>query len=210
MPELNWAAGAAAIARMASAAAAVLSLSVAAHAGGYDTGERDWDFLFKQDQVAAEAQTRYIDPQRELKNVNPSAGSILAGSSASNPEAEAFSVERFSVMARLTQNVRCMGSYRQPFEGHANYGMWFAAASATEQHFTSEDYGLTCAVSAPFGMGNLLFIGGASYQTINYELLQNCDQPSDPGRFRRMSAMTESAGAPASATRSRNTRCVRR
>ena len=42
-----------------------------------------------------------------------------------------------------------MGSYRQPFEGHANYGTWFAAASATEQHFTSEDYGLTCALSAP-------------------------------------------------------------
>ncbi len=82
-------------------------------------------------------------------------------------------MERFSVMARLTEQVRCMGSYRQPFEGHANYGQWFASASATEQHFTSEDYGLTCAVSAPVGMGNLLFIGGASYQTINYELLQN-------------------------------------
>ena len=67
-----------------------------------------------------------------------------------------------------------MASYRQPFEGHANYGTtWFAVASATEQHFTSEDYGLTCAVSAPVGMGNLLFIGGASYQKITYELLQN-------------------------------------
>ncbi len=77
-------------------------------------------------------------------------------------------------MGRLTENLRCMGSYRQPFEGHANYGStWFAAASATEQHFTSEDYGLTCAVSTPVGMGNLLFIGGASYQTISYELLQN-------------------------------------
>ena len=174
MPELNWAAGAAAIARMASAAAAVLSLSVAAHAGGYDTGERDWDFLFQQGNFAAEAQTRYIDPQRTLKNIQGVLGYAFSGKSApSNPETEAFSVERFSLTARLTQNVRCMGSYRQPFEGHANYGMWFAAASATEQHFTSEDYGLTCAVSAPVGMGQLLFIGGASYQTITYELLQN-------------------------------------
>ena len=68
MPEHKRAAIAAGIARFVSAAAAVLSLSVAAHAGGYDTGERDWDFLFQQDKVAAEAGTRYIDPQRTLKN----------------------------------------------------------------------------------------------------------------------------------------------
>ena len=113
-------------------------------------------------------------------------------------------------MARLTQNVRCMGSYRQPFEGHANYGNWFASASATEQHFTSEDYGLTCAASAPVGMGNLLFIGGASYQTINYELLQDLTSSVAARPPRRTSATTGSAGAPASATKSRNMRCARR
>ncbi len=173
MPGHKRAAIAVGISRSVSAAAAVLSLSVVAHAGGYDTGERDWDFLFQQDQVAAEAQTRTVDPHRTLKTVTGS-GAFLAGQSATNVrEASAFSLERFSVMARLAQHVRCMGSYRQPFEGHADYGMWFAAASATEQHFTSEDYGLTCAVSTPAGMGNLLFIGGASYETINYKLLQN-------------------------------------
>ena len=97
---------------------------------------------------------------------------------ASNNETEAFSVERLSLMARLAPNVRCMGSYRQPFEGHADYGLWFAAASATEQHFTSDDVGLTCDVAVPAGPGQLLFIGGASYQTINYELLQNFGGPT--------------------------------
>ncbi len=172
MPGRVQAAVAAVVIRGVAAVATVLPLSVAAHAGGYDTGERDWDFLFQQNDFAAEAGTRYIDPQRTLKNV------VGSGSTASNAETEAFSVERFSVMARLTQQVRCMASYRQPFEGHANYGLWFAAASATEQHFTSDDYGLTCAASAPVGMGNLLFIGGASYQTINYELLQNYGGPA--------------------------------
>ncbi len=177
MPELNWAAGAAIAVRIVSAAATGLWLSVAAHAGGYDTGERDWDFLFQQDDFAAEAQTRYVDPLRTLKTVTGT-GALIGGQTASNVrEAEAFSVERFSIMARLMPGLRCMGSYRQPFEGHADYGMWFAAASATEQHFTSEDYGLTCAVSVPAGMGQLLFIGGASYQTINYELLQNFGFP---------------------------------
>lgn len=185
MPEHKRAAIAAGVLRFGSAAAAVVWLSLAAHAGGYDTGERDWDFLFQQDNFAAEAGTRYIDPQRTLKNIQ-SVGIAFAPaypSAASNNETEAFSVERFSVMGRLTENLRCMGSYRQPFEGHANYGTtWFAAASATEQHFTSEDYGLTCAVSTAVGMGNLLFIGGASYQTIGYELVQYFGPLAGTGR----------------------------
>ncbi len=175
MPELGWAAIAAGVMRGGAAAAAILSLSLAAHAGGYDTGERDWDFLFQKDNFAAEAGTRYVDPQRTLTNVVGVGGGYTGSPTATGiGETASFTVERFSAMARLTQQVRCMASYRQPFEGHANYGTtWFAAPSATEQHFTSEDYGLTCAVSAPVGMGNLLFIGGASYQTITYELLQN-------------------------------------
>ncbi len=175
MPEPKWAAATTGSLRWVAAAAAVVSLSVAAHAGGYDTGERDWDFLFQQDKFAAEAATRYIDPQRTLTSVT-GVGAAYGGANptASNVgETEAFTVERYSVAGRLAPNFRCMGSYRQPFEGHANYGSWFASASATEQHFTSEDYGATCALSAAAGMGDLLFIGGASYQTIHYQLVQD-------------------------------------
>ncbi|MEZ5789585.1 MAG: hypothetical protein R3D34_01840 [Nitratireductor sp.] len=40
--------------------------------------------------------------------------------------------------------LRCMGSYREPWGGHAEYGKnWTYTGSATEQHFSSEDYGLT-------------------------------------------------------------------
>ena len=175
MPEHMRAAVAAGGVRFVAAAAAVLSLSLAAHAGGYDTGERDWDFLFQQDKVSVEAGTRYIDPRRTLKSVvGVGAAYQGAGPTASNVrETSAFTVERFSAMAHFTDALRCMASYRQPFEGHANYGAWFASASATEQHFTSEDYGGTCALAVTAGMGNLLLIGGASYQTIHYELLQN-------------------------------------
>ena len=154
--------------------AAVLIPAIAAHAGGYDTGERDWDFLFQQDAVAFEGATRYIDPQRTLKNVMPAPGSILFGSTASVREAAPFSVERASLAVRLGDTTRCMGSYRQPWEGRADYGSaWIGAPAATAQNFTSNDLGVTCAHATPFGIGNLLFIGGASYQDINYELMQN-------------------------------------
>ena len=42
-----------------------------ASAGGYDTGERDWDFLFQTANYAAEAGVRYVDPQRTLKLARP-------------------------------------------------------------------------------------------------------------------------------------------
>ena len=69
MPERMRAAIAAGAVRIVAAATAVVALSFAAHAGGYDTGERDWDFLFQQGDFAAEAGTRYIAPQRTLTNI---------------------------------------------------------------------------------------------------------------------------------------------
>ena len=95
-----------------------------ASAGGYDTGERDWDFLFGQDDIAAEASVRYIAPQRTLTNIN---GVNLQ--SADTDEAEAFAVPRASISAGLGAHARCMASYREPWAGPANYGTaWISAA----------------------------------------------------------------------------------
>lgn len=131
-------------------------------AGGYDTGERDWDFVFQQDKVAFEAGTRYIVPKRHL-----------TGTGFDVDETEAFSVHRLSVAGRIADHLRCMASYREPFEGHADYGSsWIHADSAIEQHFTSKDYGATCVVTAQLGMGQIGVLAGISYQEIAYELTQ--------------------------------------
>lgn len=141
------------------------------HAGGYDTGERDWDAVFADQRMATEAQVRYINPQRELRNI---ANTVLPGTAASNPETASFSIYRAGVAGRLSEDVRCLASFRQPFAGFADYGStWIGSASAIEQNFISEDYGLTCAYSQPMGNGYFSLLGGVSYQTIEYELTSN-------------------------------------
>ena len=153
--------------------AAGLLTAAAAEAGGYDTGERDWDFVFQQDTVGFEAGTIYVNPQRTLSTVTPTGAFLPSATDSDVREAAPFAISRVSLATRLGDNVRCMASYRQPFAGYADYGStWVGAASAITQDFSSMDLGLTCVLSAPVGPGDLSFLGGVSYQEINYELTQ--------------------------------------
>ncbi|MEZ5789586.1 MAG: hypothetical protein R3D34_01845 [Nitratireductor sp.] len=57
-------------------------------AGGYDTGERDRDFLFQQDGFAkVESEVRYIHPDRRLTNITG-----VFGPSADVSEASPFTI----------------------------------------------------------------------------------------------------------------------
>jgi len=158
---------------------ALLGMAGGAHAGGYDTGERDWDALFNPERFSVGVQTRYIAPQRQLTNV---ANTTNPGFSLSVNETEAFAVNRVDVSGRLGDYARCLASFRQPFEGHANYGStWAGSASAIEQHFSSRDYGVTCAATMKLAKGQLSFLAGLSYQDLEYELTSN----AGPGGIRR-------------------------
>lgn len=155
--------------------AAGLVSSVGAHAGGYDTGERNWDFLFQQDKVAFEAGGRYIDPRRKLNNVtNVFPNPLAVGPSSGITEASSFWVPNASLAARFGEHARCLASYRVPFAGFATYTTgWVGQFSALQQDFESNDYGLTCAGSVQAGKGKLSFIGGISYQQVKYFLTRN-------------------------------------
>lgn len=143
-------------------------LATSAVAGGYDTGERDWDFLFQENALGIEASATHINPKRKLTNID---GAF--GPSPNVNEAERFSIPRYGVATKVGDYFRCLASYREPWGGHADYGTsWIYAASAVEQHFSSEDYGLTCAVSVPLEKGKLSVVGGYSHQEISYKLRQ--------------------------------------
>ena len=144
-------------------------------AGGYDTGERDWDFLFQQDAISFEAGTRYINPRRKIRNVtNLNPFLPTPPTSTLVNETAPFSVTRFSLAMHLGEYVNCLGSYREPWGGDADYGSsWAGSFSAIEQNFSSQDLGLTCSLHAPVTRGELHLIGGISYQEIEYELTRN-------------------------------------
>ncbi len=158
------------LARIANciAATALVFCAGPALAGGYDTGESDWDFVFQERAVAFEAGVRHISPQRKLTNITG-----MLGPSPDVDETEAFTVPRASLAVNIADLARCMASYREPWGGHANYGTaWTYAPAAVEQHFSSRDYGLTCAASLSAGKGRVSFLGGVSLQEVHYRLTQ--------------------------------------
>jgi len=139
-------------------------------AGGYDTGGRNWDSVFNEEDFSFETEVRYVAPKRSLKNVQ---SSVSPASTSSVKETEGFITHNVSVSQKITDRLQCLLSFRQPWEGHADYGAaWVGAASAIEQHFSSSDYGLTCAASIPLRVGIVRPILGGSYQKIRYELVQ--------------------------------------
>lgn len=154
---------------LARIAAIALAMGAApAFAGGYDTGESDWDFVFQERAVAFEAGVRHIAPMRRLTGIT---GTF--GPSPDVDETEAFTLPRASLAVNVAGMARCMASYREPWGGHANYGTaWTYAAAAVEQHFSSRDYGLTCAAGFAAGKGRVSFLGGVSLQEARYRLTQ--------------------------------------
>lgn len=140
-----------------------------ARAGGYDTGERDWDFLFQQEAVAVEAGVRHIHPDRVLTITNG-----LLGPAGQVREAAPFSVYRASAAMRIGDSVRCMASFRQPFAGEADYGAtWIYSTAVITQSFGTDDYGLTCSAGFDAGQGQFHILGGLSYLEADYRLTQN-------------------------------------
>ncbi len=154
----------------------ILLSSSFAFAGGYDTGEQNWDFLFQQERAAFEAETKYISPRRELKNVRNINPFIPVSPNASDNvrETSSFFVNRVSLAFRPNDGFGCLASYRQPWAGYADYGNdWVGAFSAIRQDFTSVDYGLICSISSNLETGRLHFLAGLSHQEIEYDLTRN-------------------------------------
>lgn len=153
----------------ALATAAVLLLGNSALAGGYDTGERDWDFLFQDSRFAIQIGAAYIDPNRTLSNIM---GTL--GPSIDTPEAASFSLSNLRLALRIGEDIRCMGSTHQPYGGRAAYDpAWSYAPSVVRQDFSSRSLDLTCAYSLDAGAGRLSFVAGGSNQQIRYVLEQD-------------------------------------
>ncbi len=137
-------------------------------AGGYDTGERNYELLFDDSRAVLEVGGRHIAPKRSLTNVT---GAL--GPSPDVREAASFQTMRISLGARLTQNLRCLATWREPYGGKADHGTaWPYAMAVVVQDFTSRDIGLTCALGVEAGPGRASLIGGVSDQKIRYVLTQ--------------------------------------
>lgn len=158
-----------AVGSFTAAVAAALLFSTPVFAGGYDTGERDWDFLFQDSRFAVQIGTTFIHPDRTLSTIT---GTL--GPSIDTPEAASFRLDSLRFAMRLSDDIRCMGSTHQPYGGFAAYDpAWSYAPSVVRQEFSSRSLDLTCAYSLDAGTGRLSFVLGASEQNIRYVLEQD-------------------------------------
>lgn len=153
----------------AGIALALALLSGPVHAGGYDTGETNWDLLFLDNRLSFEIGAARIMPDRMLRGIT---GGL--GPSADTPEADAFSLTSLRFGMRVSDSLRCMGGTHEPYAGYAQYDpTWTYAASAVRQDFSARSLDLACAWSVAAGSGRLSYVLGISEQEIRYVLEQD-------------------------------------
>jgi long-chain fatty acid transport protein len=152
----------------------------AAQAGGLERSGYNIDLLFDPSDYAAEATATYVNPQRELKNVqdtnpaftNPATGEFGGGNLNSRPttvdDTESYWAPRIGAKAALGDSVDCMADYSQPWGAHTNPGTnWAGANQNIETKVESDNYAATCSYKWQMGPGFLRVIGGFFYQEVN-------------------------------------------
>ncbi|MCA1440159.1 transporter [Ensifer sp. IC4062] len=162
--------------------AGMLAVS-AAHAGGLERSGYNIDLLFDPSDYAAEATATYVNPQRELKNVEDTdtttglapVGSPAFGSGGGNlnnrpnsvEDTESYWAPRIGVKAALGDSIDCMADYSQPWGAHTNPGQnWAGANNNIETKVESDNYAATCSYKWEMGPGIVRVIGGSFYQEV--------------------------------------------
>ncbi|WEX78837.1 OmpP1/FadL family transporter [Sinorhizobium numidicum] len=155
------------------AAVTGMLVASAAQAGGLERSGYNIDLLFDPSDYAAEATATYVNPQRELKNVediNPANGigsNGIGGGSTSVRDTESYWAPRIGVKAGLGDSIDCMADYSQPWGAHTNPGKnWMGANDNIETKVESDNYAATCSYKWDMGPGVFRIIGGAFYQEV--------------------------------------------
>ncbi|MCO6052042.1 outer membrane protein transport protein [Mesorhizobium sp. RP14(2022)] len=176
--------------RLATLAGVSLIAAQSAFAGGFDRGAGNIELLFDPARVATEAGVTYVNPQRELKDVQRAISSTdaaadqligvgvppVAANSVRRPALFSdaidvdgdFTVPRLGVKFNFFEPVDCLASYTQPYGADAYYGKNNAySISAVEFQLDSDEAALTCSYKFDVGKGSLRAIGGVSYNKID-------------------------------------------
>jgi long-chain fatty acid transport protein len=156
-----------------------------AQAGGYGRGSANLDPLLEEGTVAASS-FAIIAPKRGIASVDlDGAGpgptinakdikAVIGGQtySVGDKFTETFTNFTGTVAFDMVGNVRCAGSYAQPFGSDADYGysrLFSGISTTTSASLKSDELGLTCSYGADIGPGKAHFLGGVFYQALDYQ-----------------------------------------
>lgn len=152
-------------------AAALTLMATTAEAGGFGRGEADTDLLYQEGSGAIHVKGVYVAPRRGYATVD-------GKTSNDDSHLDNYFVPSIGVMARMSDNLACAGTYTQPFGASSTYGPDAQAAdilhsgsgnATLEAGFRTREYGLTCSVGLDLEKGRFSFLGGIFHQSFDYK-----------------------------------------
>lgn len=146
--------------RASAAGLMVAGLAGGANAGGLEASGYNWDLLFDPAPYAARANGTFVRVDQDVRN---GAGDVVS----TTPDTWRYQAG----VKGSFEDISCLVSTTNPFGTGVDRDQTQAALTgrAVSEQLTSNDTGLTCAYGFALGAGTLSVIGGASYQTLDYE-----------------------------------------
>jgi long-chain fatty acid transport protein len=154
-----------------------------ANAGGYSRGTADTDLIFEEGNFNMRAGVTIVMPQRGYETVTaptttaPIPQVIPAGtySGTDSEYSQSYAIPSSAVKFNLSDDLRCAGTYTQPFGADSEYGpqaiLVGAMADGTgtsKEGFTTDEFGVTCGYKFDLAKGRAWVIGGGFLQDFNY------------------------------------------
>ncbi|WP_018688046.1 OmpP1/FadL family transporter [Ahrensia kielensis] len=145
-------------------------LTTAASAGGFSRGTADTDILYEDGNFVSRSSMTFVSPTQNLKTQGTSAPE-------SSDLLESYVIPSFAMKLEPVEDIACAGTYTTPFGGKSDYSGTadgYDTSSATrsvKQDFVTNELGLTCGVSFNAGPGKFTILGGAFYQSLDFEQL---------------------------------------
>lgn len=160
-------------------------------AGGFSRGTADTDILYEDGEFAIRSGVSYVAPQRGYETVTIG-GTSVAGTD--SDYTDAYTVPSFAMKLNLTEDLRCAGTYTQPFGADTTYGDQAIQAGIAAEfadgalnpsgtaytHFSTDELGLTCGYRFQAGPGNIWILGGGFLESISYEEGSRIGAPNGP------------------------------
>lgn len=146
----------------------------AALAAGYSRGEANLNPLFEGPAPSFATSFAYVAPNRGYATINGTDASAFTapdGTNASNKFTESYITMAGTVAVSPLNNVRCAGSFANPFGAKADFG-WSQLVSGigtkTSSSLESTEIGLTCGYGMDAGPGRFTAFVGGFVQSVEY------------------------------------------
>jgi len=161
---------------------AALAFAGTVHAGGFSRGNADTDILFEEGNFNMRTGMTFVAPKRRFATLTAPPGAALGGlqpgqsyKGTDEDYTQSYVIPSAAVKFNITEDLRCAGSYTQPFGADSEYGEqaiafggWADGTGTTAESFITNEFAATCAYKFDLAKGRAWLIGGGFLQDFKY------------------------------------------